>query len=718
MRHITHFITHFPGLSRGSAQRFLSTTRARSTTAYAAVSHSRRRLFATLSPSGTLRRFCAVPIVSFCPASPVSPQAFSTRVHCVPGVPRGAASHVLAATFSSSAHSDGVRRPPLSEHGQALANEFVDKDRIVFGTEPDDIKWRRDKHLDKYAAELLVLHEGSLELEARDEEARQAQEEGDGGDKGKVPKQAPLGLDVGATSSNGRVTHVGHGVFIEDNTLGIDADSVKYPKTITRKESRDVARYAIDLLQVTTNRWSKVVPTGLARVAVVGHPGIGKTRGGLAYTLQELLWRGEVVMRVGYKMGDVHLFVPDEEGQYRVWCSADTDIWAKSVLAGDVRTFVLIDPPEAQARMYSDACGARMIKFASNNEDKHYRNFYKDGHLVFTSMPTVEEMVAMIPALWTEATPLPGQKLESKEEKEEEVCKRCAAVGCAPRAVFNGELFKKQLRSVLTSSQELTMNVSWHALLRYLGGGYSGGDDAVGSVSSKCFLLEGASADRTMAFVRLSPITCVVLRDDLLKYMRAFDSKSAFEFEQFVPHLMKRQDPAWKLQSRPSSKAETNAAIRALGDEPSDTVVVASSNYPVLDFATSRSDWFNAKAGKDKAKVGASAFVTTVVGLGLARKEDGKLVMLDPSTRIRLTMMRASEVEKPSNSDGSSLQLSRDLSDKHSDLDVDQVQKVFDTHVRMDEEVVSVEHMLQVYKDDVVELWNYFRQCSGDLPEL
>jgi hypothetical protein len=57
-----------------------------------------------------------------------------------------------------------------------------------------------------------------------------------------------------------------------------------------------------------------------------GHPGIGKTRGALAYTLQELLWRGEAVIRVGYKDNNcAYLFLPgmddtdDSSGTYSVW---------------------------------------------------------------------------------------------------------------------------------------------------------------------------------------------------------------------------------------------------------------------------------------------------------------------------------------------------------------------------------------------------------------
>ena len=132
-----------------------------------------------------------------------------------------------------------VERPKQSKYGQELAEEYVDGERIV---QEYRIKWRRDKRMELYAAELLELHAGSLELEAQ-------------GDT----------LDVGARSSTGLVEHVGHGVFVEHNTTGVDADSDKNYETITLKETRDVVRYVLDR-------------TGHIRVAVVGNPGTGKTR--------------------------------------------------------------------------------------------------------------------------------------------------------------------------------------------------------------------------------------------------------------------------------------------------------------------------------------------------------------------------------------------------------------------------------------------------------
>jgi len=533
--------------------------------------------------------------------------------------------------------------------------------------------------MEAYAAELLALHAGSLELEA------QLEERG--------------GLEVGAKSTNGLVEHVGEKVFVERNTMGVDRDSTTSPPTVTRKESRDVARHAIGLLGVCK------------RVAVVGHPGIGKTRGSLAYTLQELLWRGEVVMRVGYKNNMVYAFVPDEHGTYRVWRHTPARQWDMSVLAADPRAFVLIDPPEGEGG-YEHSCNARMIKYVSNNHDRHYRNFDKDGKIIFTSMPKEEEMVAMIPALWTEDTLFPGQCADSAEDKEAEVRRRCRLVGCAPRRVFSAKLFTLQLRSMLTGTKALVHEVTWGELGEYLAGKFCGKDGAVGSVSSKHFFLKKASDDRWEVEAILSPVATVLLRDGLKEHIRRHDNKTAFQFETMIPTLLQMADePGWARHVRPATQADTSRAIRSLPATTTDTVVVASTNYPVLDFATSPTDWFNAKVGDNKPKVGASAFVTVLLELGLASKEGGKLVMKDSETRINCTILRPDDADKLStDSDGL---LEFDLENtlntgKHRDLDYDQVETVFKRHVQG--KALDISAAFDKYVEDIIGQWDYYNQ--------
>ena len=123
-----------------------------------------------------------------------------------------------------------MQRPEISKYGQALAAEYVDDERIHLDGEDDGGDWDRDERMDLYAAELLELYAGSLELEAQGDE-----------------------LPVGIRSTNERVEHVGEGVFIEHNTIGVDVDSGKYPKTVTRAETRAVVRDALALVDLEPN---------------------------------------------------------------------------------------------------------------------------------------------------------------------------------------------------------------------------------------------------------------------------------------------------------------------------------------------------------------------------------------------------------------------------------------------------------------------------------
>ena len=166
---------------------------------------------------------------------------------------------------------------PLSGNGQALAKRFTNGGLIT--NEARAVEWFRATEMDNYAAELLTQHEGSLELERLSEEldARGAN------------------LSTGTVSSNGAIEHIGEGVHLgrTDRTkvvTQIDPDSQENLHTITRVDQRVTARLAIATVDV---------PDTKRRVTVVGQPGIGKTRGGLAYTLQLLLWRGEAVIRAG-----------------------------------------------------------------------------------------------------------------------------------------------------------------------------------------------------------------------------------------------------------------------------------------------------------------------------------------------------------------------------------------------------------------------------------
>ncbi|KAJ1391292.1 hypothetical protein B484DRAFT_408777, partial [Ochromonadaceae sp. CCMP2298] len=294
-----------------------------------------------------------------------------------------------------------VSRPVPSVAGLELSARFVDSDEI--NRQYDyDTTWYHAEDMEAYAAELINLHRDSLEME-----------------------QLLVTGAVPAKSSNGLVEHLGIGVLMERNTIPVDLDSRKNnPQTITRPEMRSFGRLCID----TVVKELKVVG--------VDQSGIGKTRGTLTYTLQELLWRGEAVMRVGYKNMKTYLFLPAADGTYKVW-RTHSETWRKSELAKDERVFALIDPPEQNGGNYKDSADCHVIKFASNNSERHYHNFHKDGLLLITAMPTEDEVVAMIPVLWSnKISPTSGKQFDTDESKVDEIKQRMKFVGCMPRYLF------------------------------------------------------------------------------------------------------------------------------------------------------------------------------------------------------------------------------------------------------------------------------------------
>ena len=130
-------------------------------------------------------------------------------------------------------------------------------------------------------------------------------------------------------------------------------------------------------------------------------------------------------------------------------------------------------------------------------------------------MPTMKEVLAMIPMMWNECTAFPGQELESTEQKE--VRKRCALVGCVPFLVFDAEQFKLHLQSIASTTAELVNNSCWVKLCEYYFGSIHSDWTPVGSDSRNHLLLETAIEDRTEILATLSPITSLLLRQGLEK---------------------------------------------------------------------------------------------------------------------------------------------------------------------------------------------------------
>ena len=126
-----------------------------------------------------------------------------------------------------------VQQPALSLEGKALTQMI---------RESDTIDWVRVDRFDAMAAELIDLHTCSLSLEGN-----------------------LLTLSEGGTAKlNGRkVKHVGQGVCVQNNTIGIDRDSKKQTKTITTQETREFARRC---LQSSLDNEPLVLGTGQPRI--------------------------------------------------------------------------------------------------------------------------------------------------------------------------------------------------------------------------------------------------------------------------------------------------------------------------------------------------------------------------------------------------------------------------------------------------------------------
>ena len=506
--------------------------------------------------------------------------------------------------------TDSVDRK-MSPEGQALYKKFVcqdpnNADEKILNDEGK--KWKRAKEMDNYAVELIRAHQGSLELEEE-------------------YKSSGNYFDVGAESSNGAVVHLGAGVFLEKDTPGIDDDSRRKQNsaTITRVDLRAVANDALEQFKE---------PTEARNVAVVGYPGTGKTRGGLTYALQTLLWRGETVLRIGYKEKRVYAFLPNENGAYEVW-STDILFWDISDIAASGTAYALVDPAEGEP--YTSIAPCKTLKFASNNAKKHYENFDKFGKLLIAAMPTVNEMLAMTPVLWNEkTTPITSNAFfQGIEAKKDEVRDRCALVGCSPRAVFSGDHFEKSLAEIIKMANDVAKESRTKTLANlYFGERTFSTDKDASSITSRLYDINPVESSRQKPLLTLKPLVSYLWRLEGEQQVAGFDGRRAFEFEDLCGMLIRSatvgetQLPARTLVL-PKSEDETSKVIREMWAEGQKVVVAYGKNYPVLDFATCRYAWFNAKVGSKKPTVKAGAFITLMLKLELAEKVDGKLVMKD-----------------------------------------------------------------------------------------
>ena len=551
--------------------------------------------------------------------------------------------------MAHSGNSEGlVNRPVLSASGKRLKAFFLQN--------KDVISWRRAKELDKVAAELINLHRCSITMH-------------------KISESRPstdLRISLHMTCNGSSVTHMGEGVFIQQNQYGIDPDSDIQPWTVTTKEIR---YFALLCLKVTLaeNFHNLVLGTG--------QPQIGKTRGALAYTLQELLWRGEAVMRVSYKDNTAKLFLPEANGSYQCWQSTEVSKWNESLLVAEKTMFALLDPPEHPNYERSGTC--HIMEFCSNDDLKHIKNISKDGTLLHMDMPHFSEILCMVPALYTASK----FKIEHAKEPQDINCAlylRCSLVGCVPGIVFNGPLFIEKLLEIEQNAKEQCNSSNFHGLLDFYKGGRVGKHKSSSSANSRFFYIKPKANDRRFAVAYLNPATSYYIQEELSEKIARLTGAQAFEFEDVCAMLLK--GGTWGSETHPERQiicganiAHTTGLIKALTEDQG-TVVRASNCYPILDFATANNKWYNAKVGESKPKVSLSAFVTIMVYLRFAKITGSKLVMCKGAPKqIELMMIR-----NKSDYDGN-VGIEGTLAKKYQDLRMDpkQILGVFKERVAL-----------------------------------
>lgn len=526
---------------------------------------------------------------------------------------------------------DAVRRLPAFEDvGVDVAAKFVKGEEVL-----DKMEWDREQGLDSLAQELVDLHE-ELQgaLVARDDR-REVQEDGR------------------------RVEHLGHGVFVQHNVMSLDRDGQKNsPNTIIREESRNVVKHALDALKHTD------------AVAVTGQPGIGKTRGCMMYALQTLLHRRAAVLYVGYKSGKMLLFLPREDGTHRVW-SSRSDLFGITSLSLEKRLVSIIDPPEDGPYFSMGEC--RVLKFVSNNADKHFRNWTKDGVLLVTSMPSEREVVAMTKVLWNdENTPHPWQRGEfnTLQEKLAEVEKRIELVGPIPRLIFHSMLFIDAVKECLQGANEAALKVSNSDVYRALRGKYTPFlAKHPASASSKLFLLSPGTVEhrtweeraRHSAAFQLTPIATFLLHDRLKESILALRKEQFEDFAFDWLCMMEGRDAEVQSKGKGVHDAAYNR-IASLRREEERVYRPAAGNFAFVDFASSVTTWYNAKSSNENVKSvyinedGAKQFLTRLEQVMKGMFSGHEIKKILEHEAVSLTVLTNGSAQPKINDPGKSLQ--------------------------------------------------------------
>lgn len=110
---------------------------------------------------------------------------------------------------------------------------------------------------------------------------------------------------------------------------------------------------------------------------------------------------------VCYKSKEMLLFMPKKDGVCSVWRTTASN-FDRSFVSGDTRAVAVIYTPERSS--YSAQARCPVLMLASNNAEKHFNNWERDGILLVTSIPTNKEVISMTKVLCDDnITPHPMQ---------------------------------------------------------------------------------------------------------------------------------------------------------------------------------------------------------------------------------------------------------------------------------------------------------------------
>ena len=282
--------------------------------------------------------------------------------------------------------------------------------------------------------------------------------------------------------------------------------------------------------------------------------------------------------------------------------------------------------------------------------------------LLMMAMPSQAEALAMIPLLWTERTPLPLHDTAKADEKMVEITngqntaegkvteikKRIELVGCILRVIYDNELFWSHVQKIVLEAKTDCMTMDPHIVLNYYFGTMTNSDSEASSMSSKMYILESVEGDasRKKMFAKFNPLAKHVTRTRLISKISSFDFKTAFQFENYTRELLKDGGSFGGVSFPPrvpvnaNDRQDTVAKICSLTD--GNKFVVANTAFPLLDFAVSCYDLFNAKIGHNKILIQAGAVLQVLTLFELVVVDvDGKLQWVKGKEgTIRLTFMR------------------------------------------------------------------------------